>query len=995
MSSDFDYSRAYTSIVSRERLLARDRTAAELLQQLDQYRVAGITDVPVRPTDETDVEVLAYIKSSSLGIYVRDDAVQKIGPADRLKLFNSIQVPPPTWQQVRAAFTVAKEHAPTVHAAIGERLYLQVVCEYLAVYELARLLRHQTWPALSDLDEDDFSTILWLENHYADGMEWKDQRSGYEASEMKRCAPMDPARPLWIAKDETRPNPWLSAVGDLAPDEQTQWDKLLLHHVPPVGVGGGRITQLLAGPVSSAEDRIVYDRVIKRMVSHVAHLLVPMGADTSDERQDWRWATTLCLVAGLGRTALRSIAQAVAASDADAGGYWDALVGLLTPTGDTAADRRTEKELDKLINDARMMCGYPISLLRVPFPQLQQVIVATQGCPKGIAAALLLWLFLRVRALPGDGGLRLVITGDQAQVVSPCVDPDVALSDGLNAKILLPLLQSHLRIQKPGPVDQRTDLDVAIVRVLASLKPGHFLPALTVDADPSVVVSTATSVHPAILCETRLGLGDVGVEVGPLLQINPTSGELAHYHVVHGLQVADAAFCLATGIPVEKLERLPRTLEPTPPFTVMRPALPQIDDLGFPGGLGALKDAVLLVSLLRSQLTAAGTVGAMLQNEYPLLLFYPHSTQVDETQNFSLNSDGDPTFRNGKTTVAVQEARILSPGIAHNGFSRSGGGPALREQAANLRRFGHDVVDEFVFVKGDMFFSRESLKELATGGSVSSGVYAGNGTAPRLRHPLFLSAKIPDAAAEMTSRTLPTFYRQITTAVMSDVSDDLRDRYLSGDLALEARLRGLLWAEREGLIKAVAALRLERSDAFRFAGHLSVAYWIADRTGVPRTEVDAYLAAAGIRCSELRRDGQAVAEEIGAVSACDPRFFLAQMTEESATLLCHLASEHGGTVKPMELAAYILGGGDVRLMKARLGRTSERRFLADLRASVQAGEFVNEFLQIAAVPDSRRSKAENRIVYRVCRVDHDERFRSLTSPRPNLFTTAPVVSAGI
>lgn len=986
-----EYRRLSESIA--DSLAAADEPA--LLARLARYRAAGIAGIPEIPADEVDVEILAYLSDSCYGLGgLSALADPPPAPLGHLHLFEKIRVPVPSWSQLRSAVDDARRVALEVLEE-GKQFGLLgcIVWGCIASYSLLRLLKYPQWPHPSELEASDWHVLFDFTRSYVEGEDWPTQRTSHEAKEMKRCAVMDPALPVWVAKDENRPNPWLSDMGEPSDEKKTRWDQLLHHHIPAMAKGEGRLAQLLAGPVRDAREQPVYERALRRMTSHAAHLLIPLGVDEDPDKQDWRWAITLCLLAGLGRTALAAVAERMADSEADAGSYWSSVLDLLAGSPDAATAKRKVIEFDKLLDDARVMCGYPMALLRVPYPQLQSVAERTDTCPKGMAAALLLWLFLRVRVLPGDGGMRLLITGDQAQVVSPAVDPDVALSDGLNAKLVMPLLLTHLGIRRAPAAAERTALDGVIASVLKSLKPGHFITAVSVDEDPTMVPSTATSVHPAVQFERRLRLGEVGVEAGPVLQIDPVSGTVDHGHQILGLRVADTAFCLAPGIPVEKLARLPASLEPSTPFSVMRPALPQLDDLGHPGGLAALKDAVLLVSLLRRQLATAGTVGAMVQSEFPLLPFYPHTTKSDETQTFTLNADGDPTFRNGKTTVALQEARILSPGIEHNGFSRSGGGPALREQAASLRRFGHDVVDEYVFLKGEMLFSREALKELATGGSVSSGVYAGNGTAPRLRHPLFLSAKLPDAAAELTSRTLPTFYRQITTEIMAGVSDTLRDRYLAGDLSLEARLRGLLWASREGLIGAVAQLPLARSDVFRFAGHLSVAYWIADRVGTPRTEVDAYLTAAGVRCSDLRRDGQSVAEEIGATSACDPRFFLAQMPASEAARLCDAAIAQGCLLKPLELALYLVGHGDARTLKARLGRTSEKRFLADLRLSVQAGEFANEFLRIDAVPDPRRARSENRVVYQVHRTDHDERYRSLKNPRSAFVPTAPAVPA--
>jgi hypothetical protein len=96
----------------------------------------------------------------------------------------------------------------------------------------------------------------------------------------------------------------------------------------------------------------------------------------------------------------------------------------------------------------------------------------------------------------------------------------------------------------------------------------------------------------------------------------------------------------------------------------------------------------------------------------------------------------------------------------------------------------------------------------------------------------------------------------------------------------------------------------------------------------------------------------------------------------------------------MELARFLVGGGDHRLLRSRLGKMSERRFLAELRTSVQAGPFENEYLSVTAVPDPRRARSENRIAYAVRAKPDSGLMRTSARTGGNPFIHAATTSVG-
>lgn len=190
---------------------------------------------------------------------------------------------------------------------------------------------------------------------------------------------------------------------------------------------------------------------------------------------------------------------------------------------------------------------------------------------------------------------------------------------------------------------------------------------------------------------------------------------------------------------------VPPQAVPARPSELFGPIFPNL--VGSPADM-ALLDAVILADFLRPDIPE-------LAIEYPIVCILPETPTLVESVN------------QGKTTLAFQLARVLSPGLPSPiAFRDSSSAPDQRTVSEDIRHYGTICLDEFAMPRSPSHtLSRGNLASLATGGAVAAGrVYENIGASLKLRHPLVISAKALELTEDLITRSVFFYVRQLTDA---------------------------------------------------------------------------------------------------------------------------------------------------------------------------------------------------------------------------------------
>lgn len=264
-------------------------------------------------------------------------------------------------------------------------------------------------------------------------------------------------------------------------------------------------------------------------------------------------------------------------------------------------------------------------------------------------------------------------------------------------------------------------------------------------------------------------------------------------------------------------------------------------------------DAVLIAQVLRGEVVS-------LRHEFPLLVFLPS----DPTESGSTNQ--------GKSTIAYAVLNALAPGAVLTKVRASASAPDVRAAAKLIERNGTVGLDEFQLPNGhDAMLSRDNLQSLSTGGSVPIGqVLSNDPMEVQLRAPLVINSKALPMPADLVNRSLVYWLNDLSGEQRGNVA--AFDSAKSGRLSLLMRLAAIGMAETHSLIDSVLpAAPTGATDGSRWVRIRSLAIAI-HRVRFPALSVEAASAAideATRRQSESQRKHVQLADQCGTLAVLE------------------------------------------------------------------------------------------------------------------------------
>lgn len=257
--------------------------------------------------------------------------------------------------------------------------------------------------------------------------------------------------------------------------------------------------------------------------------------------------------------------------------------------------------------------------------------------------------------------------------------------------------------------------------------------------------------------------------------------------------------------------QVPSTYTDQLPVDQLLTLFPHID-FGESSNLDAVKaihDAAIIHPLLHTLRPDTG-------REFPFFSVLPTSVIPDQTTG------------QGKTTLAEVISRVWVPGIENQQPGSDSAAPKIRQLLGGIEQHGTLCIDEFPPYYTDPHpLCPTQLQSLCTGGHITNQKVLQNDACPvRLRFPLMVSAKTILMPEDMINRSIPMWLGQI-----EEYNDDALDQeVLSGRLSTRIRLACVDLIAKHNLDKVPA--RGTRALRFRVLAGLAVALYRI-RTGNP------------------------------------------------------------------------------------------------------------------------------------------------------------------
>ena len=658
----------------------------------------------------------------------------------------------------------------------------------------------------------------------------------------------NPFFPRWFGKTDEQPNPWMSDTGDIDGLNQKMIDQLCYTWQRPFLIGTQFTDMLKPAPIS---DPMIMDTIVDALTNFTSILLRPMGTDTG-KNEEFRWSTTLPMLASLGYDAFRSLCTFIAQHTDEADFQHYSTIG--------------DKELTKLLTDSVAISGYPINIGHIDCVDMIQALERCKlvQAPRWLPSLILLHVLKHVRYyrnLNGKKYLFAAYRGRSAFIRLPDDGAITPLGFGANKGAVLPLLENILRI-KGGAGKKRTPCELAIAGVLNNIHPEQITKPIPANHRPDIIIAPCVAIKQSVPNQhesKRLWI-DPGISVHNLGQFDEKTGEINALDSIKNELAMSLAWPLSDKSPDDLKEwifELPPRVSPMRPSQVVFGWIKNVNPLGFQRGLQHIYDGIVIMDLIRHELFGTA-IGSMATKEYPPVWALPMGSTMEETTN------------QGKTNFCRVTARIMIPGIDSTKCSLSTSPPAQRSSASQIDRFSAAFYDEFVMPRSpDHFLDASGFVSLCTGGIVNPGKAMENSEGCRLRHPMFLSAKTGPEVEDVKNRSFMIFLEQIND--QNKCSEDELAAIFSGTASTVARLSTLLWIRKYDIVERVRALKPE-FGCWRFNAHLAVIKMLA---GDDYPEVQKYLEAMWKQCDAQREDvdGTNLMSEMGFRDKFDPKWY--------------------------------------------------------------------------------------------------------------------------
>lgn len=735
---------------------------------------------------------------------------------------------------------------------------------------------------------------------------WKEFVTRVTCIEVPSIKPENPFSPNWNSMSDDRPTQWVSDTGVDLPVQYKDAIAKVFDRCTPLNATNNWNDQIGTAPTNDTHAIISVTEGLE-FLSNV--FLDGMDESTGVSTALRRWSQALAMLAGLGFTMLRHFAEKFSHIERD----WIHWANC------------SDAELREDIVEAQKNSGYPISLLRADFKDLQRIVVDAMIAPKWLKACLAVHLMKYVRYIPnfrGNPTLWAVYRGEYSHIAFTEEGINQRMLDDTNADLRKSVC-SILGIRQVARRN-RLAIDDMIDEVLAHLHPRDFPRQRDLRDAPYLIVPRSVKITPSHELRSDFKWMDPGIMVSNIAKIDLNTGKV-EYGTVTGPQ----ALCMAwprQEMRVAEMKtwwaNLPKVVKPMRPSQLLKLLFRNINTLGHDDGYWALIDSLIIGDLARDEL--AGTaVGSAMLNEYPLFMVYPMGHTKETTTN------------QGKTSYARTVVNALAQGVPVTGAGRSPSAPSQRAAAAPIEEFGTALYDEFQLPSShDHFLAQAGLQILSTGGVSSPGRAGENGGGAALKHPLFFTVKVASFPPDIRNRSIATFMDVLTDETRG-TPEELAV-IMSGIIATLVRLSALMWIRKEGFVEKASKAKLVQGK-LRFSGHMTLATLLAAEQ--KPDDINAYLIAAEAKCDsqQLAADASGLSENIGLMGECDGVYYFETCSAYTLEQLAEVCNED----QVMCLAALrrIVEDAGARRFGDVLSnhKVKERAFLLKFSAAIDKG----------------------------------------------------------
>jgi hypothetical protein len=612
---------------------------------------------------------------------------------------------------------------------------------------------------------------------------------------------VDPFLGHAFAKDDQRSNFWHHAVeGNLALERALND---LLRDVAPARTM--RAWERLASlPIGCTPE---FMRDLHEGMKVCARALTGDGCevDRQDDRDDFRNAAGLCLIAGLGVYAVIAICSAPGMSD-----YWQSVAGLLRECLDEQNPiyRAKRVEYVKLVAEAHKMSGVPVGFLRLDLCDIKRLLAHhpldqdNRAIVKPLRANTTMHLlkYARVKGRPiGSQNYELVVRY-QGQAALFKADKggggpiDVVFAQKSDEKRgLLQLLNMPAESKK-----EQTLPGLAAAWVLRNTPCAALARLRVVGEDPTLIVNpngvsfAAYPMSTASWLRAHHGMDGVATFTGTVVD---TLSDIAQSDMVR----YEWPLSGAGGAGHEQWKStLPTGHVPAIPFSIsLVRAFPNIrlpqDPVARTGYL-ALLDAVLTLNVLRDELRH-GRWSVSLAKEFPFIGLLP----ATGTQGSGGSGKRGSEFNVGKSALATVLIEATRGQRWDSSMSTAGleGGDVINRSATDaVRLHGFCIGDEFPWIQlstaedtdASGAFSANGICRWATGETNPCPVVRQNAPQLPLLYLSILGGKpYPRMRDDVVSRFVFIFLGVLTKDA------DVQAQVIDGSLARTLRLQHLAW----------------------------------------------------------------------------------------------------------------------------------------------------------------------------------------------------------
>lgn len=653
-------------------------------------------------------------------------------------------------------------------------------------------------PASADLTKADADAVFYFRQYDPEEHEdWAAFCASIERTLQEEMETTNPWMPNWISKTDDRPRIWVADTVNTpnidAGIEQRLKERIssVVREVCPSKELG---VEVLKRPI--IDDIVTLNEVTEAMRRVPSLFVRQLG--TSDNLT-FRWGPSLCFLAGLGIEGARNFIR----YGVDAAEGWDHWLNC------------SEEEWIADVLEAQGICGYPLALARVDWARMRFCFANDNNAPKWLESLMTLHILKHCRFVERHHHLEqpTIFVAYQGRfanlpIMNEGLEQPLSASTNRNtAQTIAQILHIPMTTLRAR---NRTAMESVAERVFGMLNPqnlpfrrpasmkSRFVPA------PGVTVSADTNFS------KEWNWIDPQLRVTNVATVDHETGVINKNAVVRGIDALTFDWPhkpLATPDLLEWRSKLPDKVEPELPSEIALRHLRNINTLGHDRGLAVAIDSIMLMDLMREEL-AGSQIGSTLCKEFPIVAVYPTGHTLDETTN------------QGKTKFCELLGNALAPGVDTNTMNTNTSSPAQRGMAETFHVFGTSIIDEFRVTEDDThFFSKRGIQALCTGAKGGPGRVMQNDGSFRLRHPLFVNAKVSAVPPDIRNRQVPVFMDKLTPETAAS-SEEL-SMLTSGKLSMQMRFSAILLIEKYGLVEIVKSLKSE-PGGFRFDGHYAL-----------------------------------------------------------------------------------------------------------------------------------------------------------------------------